>query len=109
MGSNLTVIVKEAQERFCIKIVEEPPVVQILAEMGWWRDWLQLEGSTCKAAGSWEPEFSRLIWDVKERLGVSVECVALDNFDHTDIFYGFKRQRTADQTGTHTVPDSSGR
>ena len=88
VGSNMTVIVKEAQERFGMKIVEEPPVVQILAEGGWWRRWLELEGSTRKAAGAWESEFSRLIRDVKKRLGVSVECAALADFDHTDIFYG---------------------
>ena len=81
--ANLEVIAKEVEsclgDRFKgVTIVEESPIVQILAPKSWWRGWLDLGASTRKAAGHWEPEFSKLTRDVEKRLGVAVECMALD-------------------------------
>ena len=64
-----------------VSIVEEVPIVQILAPTSWWRGWFELDASTRKAAGHWEPEFSKLTRDVEKRLGVAVECMALDKLD----------------------------
>ena len=89
--ANLNVIAAEVEscpgDRFKdVTIVEEPPIVQILAPKSWWRGWLDLGASTRKASGRWEPEFSKLTRDVEKRLGVTVECVALDK--PADITYG---------------------
>ncbi len=86
--ANRARIAKEAEERFGSKIEEEPPIVQILAPKAWWLGWLQLAGSTRKAAGCWETKFAKLTSDMKENLGVVVECVALDDLKTTDIDYG---------------------
>ncbi len=86
--ANRASIAKEAKERFDTKIVEEPPIVQILAPIAWWFGWLQLVGSTRRAAGHWESNFAELARDIEEQLGVVVECVALDDLKPTDIDYG---------------------
>ena len=87
--ANLKVIAAEVKSRFkCVTIAEESPIVQILAPKSWWCGWLKLGASTRKAAGHWEPEFSNLTQDVEKRLGVAVECMALDKL--ADIAYGPK-------------------
>ncbi len=95
--ANQTVIAREAKEqakrrfKVGIEIVEEPPVVQILAPKAWWRSCLELGASTRRKAGCWEPEFSILTRDVEEQLGVAVECVALDDCC-ADLVYGSDRR-----------------
>ncbi len=95
--ANQTVIAREAKEqakrrfKVGIEIVEEPPVVQILAPKAWWRSWWELGAPTRRKAGSWEPEFSILTRDVEEQLGVAVECVALDDCC-ADLVYGSDRR-----------------
>ena len=89
--ANLEVIAAEVEGRLGdrfkdVIIVEESPIVQILAPKSWWRGWLELGASTRKAAGRWEPEFCKLTRDVEKRLGVAVECMALDKL--ADIAYG---------------------
>ena len=89
--ANLEVIAAEVESRLGdrfkdVTIVEESPIVQILAPKSWWRGWLELGASTRKAAGRWEPEFCKLTRDVEKRLGVAVECMALDKL--ADIAYG---------------------
>ena len=89
--ANLNVIAAEVEsclgDRFKdVTIVEGPPIVQILAPKCWWRGWLDLSVSTRKASGRWEPEFSELTRDIEMRLGVTVECMALDKLP--DISYG---------------------
>ena len=84
--ANLNVIAAEAKRRFSATITAEPPIVQVLAPKAWWKGWLELSGSTRKKAGYWEPEFTKLAQDIENRLGVTVECVALD--DDTGITYG---------------------
>ena len=91
MEANFKVIAAEAENRLGdrfkdVTIVEESPIVQILAPKSWWRGWLELGASTRKAAGRWEPEFSKLTRDVEKRLGIAVECMALDKL--VDITYG---------------------
>lgn len=87
--ANLSVIAKEAADRFKVNITDEPPIVQILAPRAWWKGWLGLAGSTRAAAGEWEPAFARLAADIEEgRLGVPVECMALDDIGDGDIAFG---------------------
>ena len=86
--ANHGVIAAEATRRFNVKILGEPPIIQILAPKAWWRAWSELSSSTRKKAGYWEREFFKLTQDVENKLGVAVECVALDDLDHTDIAYG---------------------
>ena len=62
------------------------PVVQILAPKNWWRGWLQLEGSTRRKAGQWEREFAALTEDVEKRLGIAVECMAMDDIQKTELY-----------------------
>ena len=84
--ANLKVIAAEVESWFKdVTIVEESPIVQILAPTSWWNGWLELGASTRKAAGRWEPEFSKFTRDVEKRLGVAVECMALDKL--ADIVY----------------------
>ena len=85
--ANLKVIAAEINSLFKdVTIVEESPIVQILAPTSWWNGWLELGASTRKATGRWESEFSKLTRDVEKRLGVAVECMALDKV--ADITYG---------------------
>ena len=86
--ANRTAISKEAKERFDVKIVDDVPVVQILAPKAWWYGWLELERSTRKTAGCWEREFLKLARDVEKQLGVAIQCVALDDLDRAGIDYG---------------------
>ena len=86
--ANLNVIAKEAKEQFDVRIVEDVPVVQILAPVAWWCGWLKLKKSTRKKAEYWEHEFIKLTRDVEKQLGVEVQCVALDDVDCTSIDYG---------------------
>ncbi len=84
--ANHAVIADEAKRRSSVTITAEPPIVQVLAPKAWWKGWLELSGSTSKKAGYWEPEFTKLAQDIENRLGVAVECVALE--DDTGITYG---------------------
>lgn len=90
--ANLAVIAAEAKQCFNVKINTEPPIVQVLAPQAWWRGWLGIHGSTRDTAGDWEPAFTKLAQDIENRLGVSVECVALDDLDDTDITFGPDRK-----------------
>ncbi len=86
--ANQTDIAVEAKERFDAQIMEKPPIIQVLAPKAWWNEWCGLEGSTRKAAGDWETEFAKLIKDIENRLGISIECVAFDDLDPKDIKTG---------------------
>ena len=86
--ANCGAIAVEAARRFNVRIVRESPIVQILAPKAWWCGWFDLGASTRKAAGRWEPEFVKLARDVEKKLGLAVDCVALDNLVRADIAYG---------------------
>ena len=92
VSANQGPIAQEARSRFGEDISGEAPAVQILAPKGWWRFWLELNGSTRRAAGHWEREFAKLVRDVEVGLGVSVKCVALDDVTRGDITYGPSRR-----------------
>ena len=86
--ANRDVIAMEAKPQFKEDIADESPIVQILAPQTWWKGWLELSGSTRRAAGDWELAFTRLTADIEEgRLGVRVECVALDDISDGDITF----------------------
>lgn len=93
IDTNRAAIAEEAKRRFGEDISEEPPIVQILAPKSWWRGWLELSGSTRRAAGAWELEFVRLARNIEERLGVVVEFMALDDVQHSDIDFGSDGRR----------------
>ena len=65
---------------------DQRPVVQILAPKKWWHGWLQLEGSTRRKAGPWEREFAALTYDIEKRLGIPVECLAMDDIQKADLY-----------------------
>lgn len=77
--ANLDAIAKEADDLCSVKITQERPTVLLLAPLTWWRGWLGLSGTTRSAAGEWEPEFTQLIQDVEAKIGVTVECMALED------------------------------
>ncbi len=79
--ANLDAIAKEADARFGVKITQEPPIVLLLAPLKWWRGWLGLSGRTRSVVGGWETEFAQLIQDVKLKIGITVECMALEDVD----------------------------
>ena len=88
VDANRAAIAQEARDLFGVEISEEPPIVQILAPTTWWCGWLELADSTRQHAGRWEQEFATFTRDVEERLGLVVECVALDDVKHAEIDYG---------------------
>lgn len=77
--ANIDAIAAEAKICFETVIVKEPPVVQILADRAWWRGWLHMAGSTRNAAGDWEAPFARLVRAVEDRLGLAIQCQALED------------------------------
>ena len=83
--ANHRVIAAEAARYFKVEIKEESPVVQILAPKAWWRVWSELSASTRRDTGNWEPEFSKFARDIENKLGIAIECMALDDHDHADF------------------------
>ena len=91
--ANLKVIIAEVENhsgaRFNdVKITKESPIIQILAPKCWWYAWFELGARTRNKAGDWELEFCNLIADIEKQLDLTVECMALDDVDRTDIIYG---------------------
>ena len=76
--SNHRSIAKEMEQEFDCLVSNEPPIVQVLAPEDWWQAWLGLEGSTRCATGDWELAFVKLAKDIEERIGITIECAALD-------------------------------
>ena len=81
-------IAAEAKERFDAAISGDPPIVQLLAPKAWWKGWTEMVKPTRNAAGAWEPAFAELIQDVRQQLGVSVECLALVDVGPANIGSG---------------------
>ena len=95
--ANIKVIASEAENntgaRFKnVNIIEKSPIIQILAPKSWWRYWLELSGQTRNDAGDWEVGFCNLVADIEKQLDLTVECMALDDVDRTDIIYGTDRK-----------------
>lgn len=67
-------------------ISQKPPVVQLLAPKAWWRGWLQLKDSTRRVAGHWEPRFAALVDDIEDGLGITVECLELDDVGNAELY-----------------------
>ena len=84
--ANHAPIAREVQNRFDKQVIDLPPVVQILAPKKWWTRWADLADSTRRKAGKWEREFLRLSRDVEEKIGIGIECLALD-IDERDLDY----------------------
>ena len=77
--ANREQIAGEAKRCFGVNVAAERPLVQVLAPKDWWEGWLNMAGSTRKAAGCWEPEFAQLVRDVEKQLCIAVECMELDD------------------------------
>ena len=101
--ANREAIAQEAKVCFNMEIAAEPPLVQILAQKSWWEAWMNLGGSARKAAGRWEPEFAKLLTDIRNILCVDVECLALDGLNDCDITLGIR----PDDTETRRPPSLS--
>ena len=86
--ANQECIAEEAKKRFGTKIGKKPPIIQIVAPKAWWLGWCELVGSTRKASGQWEAEFTKLTSDIEERLDVVVECIAFDDIKSAEINTG---------------------
>jgi hypothetical protein len=82
--ADFEVIAGEVTTRFARPVAAIPPIVTLLAPQGWWRAWLDL-----KAAGAWALPLAHLAEGVAERLGVSVEFMALGD---TTVAYGLDGQ-----------------
>lgn len=95
VATNLATIATEAKNCFDVKIVEKPPIVQILASKAWWHGWLTLSGSTCEAAEEWEPAFAELVRDIESTLGVPVECMAHDDVADPRALYPVRPGKTS--------------
>jgi hypothetical protein len=67
-------IADEVESKSGIKVLETPPIVNLLAPRAWWRNWLDLA-----PAGDWGPAFVRLAAAVEEQTGVTIECMALED------------------------------
>ncbi len=91
--ANQAYIAEEAKKRFSTKIVEKPPIIQILAPRAWWSEWCELGESTRKAAGGWEAEFAKLAKDIESHLGISIECIAFDDIYPKNVKTGSNNNR----------------
>ena len=76
--SNFGSIAREMKQKFEFSIPNEPPIVQVLAPEDWWNGWTGLKGSTRRAAGNWEIAFGKLAGDIEGRIGIAIECAALN-------------------------------
>ena len=84
--ANSTTIGEEAMDVFGVpSISDEPPMLQILAPKAWWRRWFLMEDSTRRKAGPWEVRFGELVDDIRDRLDIVVECVAMDRVSKTAL------------------------
>ena len=82
--ANHRAISAEASDRFAIDVRDEPPIVQILATEDWWGGWCDM-GRRSRAAGLWEPAFSELSNVLEDRLGIFIECLALQGTTLADV------------------------
>lgn len=76
-----------------VKIMETPPIIQILGTKSWWSGWFNLDTSTRKKVGDWEKEFLNLTVNIEIWFGVTVDCMVLD-VERTDIRYDGADGRT---------------
>ena len=76
--SNQKGIAREMEQKFNFSLSKDPPIVQVLAPEDLWRGWMELKGSTYRAAGNWEVAFGKLARDIEEQIGITIECAALD-------------------------------
>ena len=87
--ANLDVIACEAKSCFSVEILEEPPIVQVLAPRAWWDGWTAcMVGSTRRDAGDWEGGFARFLQEIEREISVPVELMALDGIEAEAIGYG---------------------
>ena len=73
--ANLPAIAAEARGRFGVSLRQTRPAIQLLAPLQYWRGWWN-----CLAAGDWQRALTDLIANIEEKLGISVDCLALDDF-----------------------------
>ena len=101
--ANHPTISAEAADCFGIKTTNEPPIVQILAPGDWWNGWHDMNPSTRKRAGPWEREFVKLSGQLKDQLGIIVECTALQRASLADVTWHVHRPRLRNTTTMHRI------
>lgn len=85
--ANLTDIAEAARQSCNEHIAEKRPTVQVLATKICWNAWMGIGSSQRKAIPAWERELAKLVADIETRIGIAVQCLALDA-DHTDLRIG---------------------
>ena len=78
--ANLETIIEEAKKRWDIIILDEPPILQLIAPKSWWEFWINPKSRWPKTRGKkgeWEQNFKVLLANIEEELGIVTECFAL--------------------------------
>ena len=101
--ANHGAIAAEARERCAIHVSAEPPIVQLLAPEDWWRGWCNMVGSTRRAAGQWEPKFLELSAELKDWLGIVIECMSLQGIGLADVTWDGRGLRLGQTPPMHPV------
>ena len=71
---NLPAIIDEARSRYKKTVQQIPPIVQLLAPEGWWRQ----QGFDFTTPGDAQRRFADLIDGVEDKIPITVECLAFD-------------------------------
>ena len=104
--ANHSVIAAEAARCFNVKIIEEPPVVQILAPKAWWRAWSIRRSSipiVAQSRGSGGSTLTRALSLMRERRNGSVCARAKTN---SSTSTKTTRRRKASKKQKPSKPDS---
>ena len=83
--ANISAIRTEAKDCFGIDVLNQAPVVRILAPEDWWSGWCNLDQRTRRVAGPWESGFVELAIRLEARLGITIECTSLKNISLADV------------------------
>ena len=79
VDKNIKTIAEEAHSRYKKTVLQEPPIVQLLAPKRWW---LQ-QGFDFTLPGGEQKRFGDLTDDIRNEIGLIVECLAFDHLDAT--------------------------
>lgn len=93
LDANIKELSKEIEQKFGVNVKIMTPAVQILAPKYWWNNWIGITGSRRNRVGNWEQEFVKLINIINEdsEIGITIECVAIDDIKPEELDYGPKR------------------
>ena len=66
-------------------VSDAPPIVLLLASEDWWCGWCDTLRPTRSEPGQWEPKFLELSAQLQVRLGIVIECIALQGIGLVDV------------------------